>query len=57
MHYLQLALLAYLGYQGTHRDPLSYTKHSGQVQQVPWGARERRRDRGDQLDPGLPRRQ
>jgi hypothetical protein len=37
MHYLQLALLAYLGYQGTHRDPLSDIKHPGQVQQVPWG--------------------
>jgi len=36
MHHLQLALLAYLDYQGTHRDPLSDGKLAGQVQQVPW---------------------
>ncbi len=36
MHYLQLVLLAYAGYQGTHRDPLSDEKGPGQVEQVPW---------------------
>jgi hypothetical protein len=43
MHYLQLALLAYAGYQGTQRDPLSDNKGPGDVQQVPWA-----------LGPGTP---
>lgn len=36
-HYLQLAILAYVKYDGTHVDPIWYVRVPGQVEQVPWG--------------------
>lgn len=35
-HYLQLAILGYLGYQGTHRDPAVKVHWTGQIENVPW---------------------
>lgn len=35
-HYLQLAILAFVGYNGTHCDPLVVERHASQVESVPW---------------------
>ncbi|MFI9453529.1 hypothetical protein [Amycolatopsis sp. NPDC052450] len=35
-HYLQLSILGYLGYQGTHRDPAVKVHFTGQIEKVPW---------------------
>ncbi|MFD5094473.1 hypothetical protein ACFWMR_27985 [Amycolatopsis thailandensis] len=35
-HYLQLSILGYLGYQGTHRDPAVKVHFTGQIENVPW---------------------
>ncbi|MDQ7809393.1 hypothetical protein Q5425_37195 [Amycolatopsis sp. A133] len=35
-HYLQLAILGYIGYQGTHRDPAVKVHWTGQIEDVPW---------------------
>lgn len=35
-HYLQLAILGYLGYKGTHRDPAVKMHYTGQIEDVPW---------------------
>jgi hypothetical protein len=36
--YLQLAILGYLGYSGTHRNPISDEVMSGYSEQVPWAS-------------------
>ncbi len=35
-HYLQLSILGYLGYQGTHCDPAVKVHFTGQIENVPW---------------------
>lgn len=36
LHYLILGILAYVGYQGSYRDPLDFAKPWGEVTKVPW---------------------